>query len=168
MSQAMKDVKAITIPQGTVKKITDSNGNIIWGSYDAFPYRRLEYLKFSGSEYIMTGWQGKQGYPKEIKFSIDSDNFYPSAYSFITGAYDSSPANNRRRYYVRPSVTTASSTVSQYGIDVCMGNTWASSGELFDVDQPYITRVSCYEDETNNNYRTMQVYVLDGSTSSQK
>lgn len=48
----MKDVKAISIIEGTVKKIEDSNGNIIWGSYDAFPYRRLEYIKFSGAEYI--------------------------------------------------------------------------------------------------------------------
>lgn len=41
----MKDVKAITIPQGSVKKIEDSNGNIIWGSQSAFPYRRLEYIE---------------------------------------------------------------------------------------------------------------------------
>lgn len=50
----MKDVKAITIPQGSVKKIEDSNGNIIWGSASAFPYRRLEYIKFSGAEYVNT------------------------------------------------------------------------------------------------------------------
>jgi hypothetical protein len=41
----MKDVKAMSIPEGTVKKIEDSNGNIIWGSQDAFPYRRLEYIE---------------------------------------------------------------------------------------------------------------------------
>lgn len=53
----MKDVKAITIPQGTVKKIENSNGDIIWGSRSAFPYRRLEYIHFSGAEYIDTGYQ---------------------------------------------------------------------------------------------------------------
>lgn len=45
----MKDVKAITIPEGTVKKIEDANGNIIWGSQAAFPYRRLEYVICNGT-----------------------------------------------------------------------------------------------------------------------
>lgn len=38
-----------------VKKIEDSNGKIIWGSQSAFPYRRLEYIHFSGAERIDTG-----------------------------------------------------------------------------------------------------------------
>ena len=50
----MKDVKEITIPQGSVKKIEDSNGNVIWGSESAFPYRRLEYIRFNGAEYLTT------------------------------------------------------------------------------------------------------------------
>ena len=50
----INDYKEITIPEGAVKKIEDSNGNIIWGSQSAFPYRRLEYIKFSGDEYINT------------------------------------------------------------------------------------------------------------------
>ena len=55
----MKDIKAISIPvNGTdkvVNKIEDANGNIIWGSQSAFPYRRLEYLHFSGTEYLQLG-----------------------------------------------------------------------------------------------------------------
>ena len=51
---ALNDVKEITIPEGSVKQIQDSNGNIIWGSQSAFPYRRLEYIKFSGAEYVNT------------------------------------------------------------------------------------------------------------------
>lgn len=50
----MKDIKAITIPEGTVKKIEDANGNIIWGSQSAFPYRRLEYIEGDGNNYIIT------------------------------------------------------------------------------------------------------------------
>ena len=61
----MKDVKAITIPEGTVKKIEDANGNIIWGSQADFPYRRLEYIHFSGSEgcdvSVKPGSSGHQG-----------------------------------------------------------------------------------------------------------
>lgn len=50
----INDYTEITIPEGSVKQIQDSNGNIIWGSQSAFPYRRLEYIKFSGAEYINT------------------------------------------------------------------------------------------------------------------
>ena len=66
----MKDVKAITIPEGTVKKIEDANGNIIWGSYDAFPYRRLEYIHFNGAEYILTEKPANNYY--YLQFSLDS------------------------------------------------------------------------------------------------
>lgn len=59
MAVTMKDVKAISIPvNGTdkvVNKIEDANGNIIWGSQAAFPYRRLEYIHFSGAEWLDTG-----------------------------------------------------------------------------------------------------------------
>ncbi len=59
---ALNDVKEITIPEGSVKKIEDSNGNIIWGSQSAFPYRRLEYIHFGGTEYLDTGLTPIVGY----------------------------------------------------------------------------------------------------------
>lgn len=51
----MTTVKNITIPEGSVKKIEDSNGNIIWASYDEFPYRRLEYVTTNNDAAIDTG-----------------------------------------------------------------------------------------------------------------
>lgn len=49
----INDYKEITVPvNGTnkaVKQIQDSNGNIIWGSQSAFPYRRLEYLEMKNA-----------------------------------------------------------------------------------------------------------------------
>ena len=54
MSIDFSQVKTITIPEGSVNKITDSNGVILWANEDAFPYRRLEYIKFSGAEYVNT------------------------------------------------------------------------------------------------------------------
>lgn len=51
---ALNDVKEITIPEGSVKKIEDSNGNIIWGSQSAFPYRRLEYIDMGGKYINLT------------------------------------------------------------------------------------------------------------------
>ena len=54
MAIDFSQVKTITIPEGSVKKITDSTGVVLWGSKTAFPYRRLEYIKFSGAEYVNT------------------------------------------------------------------------------------------------------------------
>ena len=67
MSQNMKDVKEITIPQGSVKKIEDSNGNTIWGSQSAFPYRRLEYITSNGTQALDTGVKcGRNSYMKIV------------------------------------------------------------------------------------------------------
>ena len=55
MAIDMKTVKAITHNNKSLKNIKDSNGNIIWGSQADYPYRRLEYLNFTGTQYINTG-----------------------------------------------------------------------------------------------------------------
>ena len=55
MSINLDNIKEIFHNNKEVKKIEDSNGDIIWGSWDAFPYRRLEYLDFNGDQYINTG-----------------------------------------------------------------------------------------------------------------
>lgn len=55
-------IKEITIPEGSVKKITDGDGNIIWQKVSEQPYRRLEYLNFSGDQYINTGHYVSVGY----------------------------------------------------------------------------------------------------------
>ena len=57
----MKNVQAISIPQGTVKKIQNVENQIIWGSYQAFPYRKLEYINMEGN-YIDTQMKPQVGY----------------------------------------------------------------------------------------------------------
>ena len=44
-------IKEITIPEGSVKKITDGDGNIIWQKIADQPYIRLEYIEFDGTNY---------------------------------------------------------------------------------------------------------------------
>jgi len=39
-----------------VKSIKDTNGDIIWGSLTAFPYRRLEYIQSTGKQAYNTGF----------------------------------------------------------------------------------------------------------------
>ena len=93
----MKDVKAISIPEGAVKKIENSNGDIIWGSQDAFPYRRLEYIHFNGAEYIDTGL--KANYPKNRAIWIKTDSDMTTTSARVIGAYNSASADNARRCF---------------------------------------------------------------------
>lgn len=69
----LKDVKAISIPEGSVSKITDSNGNIIWGSEDVFPYRRLEYIDIPPDAYINTNEQGNSNIGLKLDININID-----------------------------------------------------------------------------------------------
>lgn len=141
----MKDVKAITIPEGTVKKIEDANGNIIWGSYDAFPYRRLEYVHFNANDYINTGFTpwNDAGYYLDIKWDanqiaqfnghgkvVANNRFFIGTESggkimFGSGAYSASISNSnvyeRHTYQVN---TSAGSNGKAYidGVQVWSGN----------------------------------------------
>lgn len=49
MAIDLSTIKSLTIPEGSVVKITDSNGVVL---YNQSAYRELEYIKFSGDEYI--------------------------------------------------------------------------------------------------------------------
>lgn len=82
--------------QYEVIKITDPNGVVLWASAAAYPYRKLEYVKFSGAEYFPTGFTEKRSKRFEITFSIDS---YPASSAGIMAAYGpSSEAQNRFVY----------------------------------------------------------------------
>ena len=65
MATNFSQVKALTITEGSVKKIADSNGNIIWGSQTAFPYRRLQYIQSTGTQAFDTNVKcGRNSYMK--------------------------------------------------------------------------------------------------------
>lgn len=118
----MKDVKAITIPEGTVKKIEDANGNIIWGSQADFPYRRLEYIHFSGGEYLTLGtYKPQKSYHYfDVKIPTNTSNW-----KFILGCAHTMSGSLYRlfwqtttggdgQYRVKTDTTTAWST-NTYG-----------------------------------------------------
>ena len=54
MAIDFSQVKTITIPEGSVKKITDSTGVVLWLNEAAFPYRRLQYIESNGSAALDT------------------------------------------------------------------------------------------------------------------
>ena len=43
-------VKTVTIPEGSVTKITDSAGNTLWADDTKYPYRQLEWINFTGNQ----------------------------------------------------------------------------------------------------------------------
>jgi len=93
----MKDVKAITIPEGNVKKIEDSNGNIIWGSQSAFPYRRLEYIHLNGNEYLWSQITTKAGYYRQLVFDLERKDVRQCPIA----CYDAqSSSENNRRFFI--------------------------------------------------------------------
>lgn len=87
-----------------VNKIEDSNGNIIWGSQSAFPYRRLDYIHFSGAEGIDLGFKpassGNMGV-QAVKARITGPTA-SSSYGVILGcAGDSAASGGSMRVLVQ-------------------------------------------------------------------
>lgn len=101
----MQNVKSITIPEGNVKKIEDSNGNVIW---TRGLYRRLQYINFSGSEYVLTQNKPTAGKYYYLNYSLNSivnDRFIFATNGDATG-------DGTFRITVRTSATNAQ---SRYG-----------------------------------------------------
>ena len=89
---ALNDVKEITIPEGSVKKIQDSNNNIIWGSESAFPYRILEYIDIPADAYLNLNSQGNIniGLKLDINFNPTDQSTQQSGNIFGSIYYDGS------------------------------------------------------------------------------
>lgn len=86
----MNNVKAITLPNGSkVKKIKNSNGQIIWADDTKYPYRQLEWINFTGDQCCDIGstWIMNKAYG--INLVIDAT--YPNIEGILAGnnnAYD--------------------------------------------------------------------------------
>lgn len=76
MAINFSQVKTITIPEGSVTKITDSTGNILWADDTKYPYRQLEWINFTGNQYCGLGrtWELAKAYGFNIiRDSTDSN-----------------------------------------------------------------------------------------------
>ena len=92
MAIDFSQVKTITIPEGSVKQIQDSNGNIIWGSESAFPYRILEYIDIPADAYLNLNSQGNSntGLKLDINFNPIDQSTQQSGNIFGSIYYDGS------------------------------------------------------------------------------
>lgn len=105
---ALNDVKEITIPEGSVKQIQDSNNNIIWGSESAFPYRILEYIDIPADAYLNLNSQGNSniGIKLDINFNPTGQSTQLSGNIFGSIYYDGST-------YYRYHITSTNSGLVQ-------------------------------------------------------
>ena len=102
-----------------VSKITNSNGDIIWGSQEAFPYRRLEYVHTNGTDnYLTTGCTTNTTKYREVTFSMDSAET-PSGDIYILGSRNTSAAAAQQRYWLP--------RIDGNGIRFVIGSTWTSN-----------------------------------------
>lgn len=107
----------ITVINKSVKKIEDSNGNIIWGSQAAFPYRRLEYIKFSGAEYVEENFDLATK-NRKIVLEYTCDEFI--ANSTLLGQWNNTVTANQRRIYIARCNNTSGQAIwymgSKFGV----------------------------------------------------
>ena len=128
---AINEYTELTIPEGTVQKIEDANGNIIWGSQTTFPYRKLEYIRLNGAEYLWSQITTKTGYYRRLDFDFERNDIRQCTIA----CYDTqSSSNNNRRYYV------ADFQPGTSGIRFCIGNSWSATVAMSNV--PINTKLS--------------------------
>ena len=148
----MKNVKAMSIPDGTVKKIEDANGNIIWGSYDAFPYRRLEYVHFNGNDYISTSFTpwDNFGFYLDIQFDANQTGQFNGHGKVVS--------NNRafigtegggKVMYGSGQVSASVSNSNVYERHTYQVNTSSSTNGKFYIDGTQVATFSSYYQQTN-------------------
>lgn len=89
MAIDFSQVKTITIPEGSVKKITDSTGNTLWSDDTKYPYRQLEWINFTGNQNCDIGstWILNKAYG--INVIIDYNDRGPNIEGILASNNDS-------------------------------------------------------------------------------
>ena len=80
-----------------VKKIEDSNGNIIWGSQSDFPYRKLEYLQ---GEHITYGFDTGQSPQRNSYFRIDAEYIHDTTITNGSQQQGRGAVSNAQRFAI--------------------------------------------------------------------
>lgn len=114
-------VKAITIPEGTVKSIS-INGTTVWNDTDWKPYRKLQYIYCNGTTGIDLGYKpgsdGNQGVlTAKIALTKTNKSNPTSSYFFVMGAIqaDSGSTKGSNFYqYATINLSDDSTTVANH------------------------------------------------------
>ena len=93
MAIDFSQVKTITIPEGSVKKITDSNGNTLWqgaGWHTVWEgSQKIGYEGWNGDEYLFA----TEPYSKNLKIRVSFSSLYAWKNSGDEGSYEYIPSN---------------------------------------------------------------------------
>lgn len=125
-------IKDLTIPEGSVIFITDSNGNIL---YNKSMYRELEYIHFDGNSGIV-GVHFPQNYQTtyiHYEYKVSWDTITGNNRAFA--AYKGSNTSANRRAYIGGCMDSA----SNHYLRACIGGTWLTYNNLeIQTNTPYI------------------------------
>lgn len=95
MAINFSQVKTITIPEGSVKKITDSNGNTLWqgsGWHTVWEgSQKIGYGGWTGSEYLFA----TEPYSSALKIRVTFSSLYAWKSSGDEGYYSYTPSNQK-------------------------------------------------------------------------
>lgn len=91
----MRQVKELRINEGPVMKITDSLGNVLWQT--PTEYRQLEYIKFSGNEYIQEDFN-LSAKNRRYYLEYTCDEFIQNV--SLLAQWDNTQNANKRRLYI--------------------------------------------------------------------
>ena len=94
MAIDFSQVKTITIPEGSVTKITDSNGNILWKSASWHTIwegsQKIGYGGWTGNEYLFA----TEPYSNELKIRVSFSSLHAWKHSGDEGSIEYIPSNS--------------------------------------------------------------------------
>ena len=113
MAIDFSQVKTITIPEGSVKKITDSNGNILWKAKTAEWHtvwsgiQKIGYEGYTGNEYLFA----TEPYSDILQIRVTFGNFYTWKPDGDEGYYQHEPATENPVTYTSASINVNQNTL---------------------------------------------------------
>ena len=111
MAIDFSQVKTITIPEGSVKKITDSTGNILWKKGPSWHTvwegsQKIGYGGWTGSEYLFA----TEPYSNALKIRVSFSDLYAWKPSGDSG-YDSYKPSNKKSPVTYDSISSNLTTL---------------------------------------------------------
>ena len=108
MAINFSQVKTITIPEGSVKKITDSAGNILWKAQTAewrtvwSGIQKIGYEGYTGSEFLFA----TEPFSETLQIRVTFGNFYTWKPDGDEGYYQHEPATENPVTYTNASFSS--------------------------------------------------------------
>ena len=141
------NVKAITIPEGEVKRIASANGSVLWEKTSAEEYTFLEYLQFNADMVFDTGICCTENTKIDLEFTNEdgsarylygarTTNNTASVTAYLTSSGAWRFGNTYKNLTIKSSTTIHNAVVSKTGV-VLDGTTNKYVGTLKSFSCPW-------------------------------